>query len=231
MTSNNEMTDKTITFIQERVPKFKVISKEDSWFHRMIGFFFPPYRKRYWTTIGFTAAYPNRGINDWRVLLHEGLHGLQAKRITRVLFGFLYLFPQSLFPLFILLGILVSPWWLLGLVCLGPLPAPFRKHYEMEGYKISAMLMEWTNAFFGAEDGVLTFYRKQFTGPSYYFMWPFKGAVIKELNEARVLARAMVNNPTVAPNQYVRDVFDFVVAEGRMRTSYKEKMKRNVRRS
>jgi len=51
-----------------------------------------------------------------------------------------------------------------------PIPAPFRCTWELRGYQATEAL-QWAerNRFNKAD-----YYIEQFTGPSYYFMWPFR---------------------------------------------------------
>ena len=54
------------------------------------------------TTVGYTVYWPSReklessGLGALSTLAHEYRHAQDAKKITRVLFGFLYLLPQIL---------------------------------------------------------------------------------------------------------------------------------------
>ena len=140
------------------------------------------------TTIGQTIYFPNRErVEDSEmqyiaILAHEYVHASDARDITSVLFGFLYLLPLTLSP-FMLLFLLIH-WGLamiLFLLCLAPMPAYFRKHYELRGYTMSLFMrneiMKENNvskeARRAALEQVSERYNAQFTGPNYYFMWPF----------------------------------------------------------
>jgi hypothetical protein len=67
-------------------------------------------------------------------------------------------------------------WLLAALIFVAPIPAPGRKWAEMRGYGMSIFV---EIALFGLTE--ITRKAKQFTGPDYYFMWPFKKAVRDEL--------------------------------------------------
>lgn len=186
------VSEKVDQAIRSFVPKWKVIDKRDSLFHKLIGIILSPlidYTNDFWTTIGFTAASPPGDVNRWQVRPHEGRHAIQAKKWTRPLFGFLYLFPQSLAPIFVLLAFLLSPWWLLGLVCLLPWPAPFRMVFELHAYQLSIMINTWRGYSKDYIEYDIKFLANEiFAGPSYYWMWPDKGYVINKLQYAHLVA-------------------------------------------
>jgi hypothetical protein len=217
--------------VRKYVPEWKVISKRRSRIHRFINSFFGflkkvsggkvdvDYMGQYWTTLGFTAAYPDGGANDWEVRAHEGKHGRQAKQWTRFLFGYLYLFPQSFLPLvFIILALFFSPWFWLGAVTvLLPLPAPWRAWWELQAYKISVMIETWQ----WDDEKYLNEYineivKYQFAGGSYFFMWPlFTGLIKRSLLKAKETARNWEN--VVDRDPYIDDIYNVVKAGGRLR--------------
>jgi hypothetical protein len=162
------------------------------------------------TTIGRTVYWPREKLEDSGsivTLTHEYQHAKDADKRTPILFGLLYLFPLILAlpgvlltlasPVWITLmacGVIAWSWWLLPflltLVFLAPLPAPWRTHYEIKG---SVMGLFTTNELL-KERGLSVENRieilqsqadrkeESFTGPAYYFMWPF--GVREELYEA-----------------------------------------------
>jgi hypothetical protein len=94
------------------------------------------------------------------------------------------------------LGVISWSWWLLPflltLMFLAPLPAPWRKHYELKG---NIMGLFTTNELykergFSKEQRIdmlkaqIDSKNQRFTGPDYYFMWPF--GVEKALHRAIV---------------------------------------------
>ncbi len=123
------------------------------------------------------------------ILIHETFHEMDRKKFTTPLFTFMYLFPQvltllSLLALGAIWGGPVWLWWLACLLFLAPLPAPFRMWFELRAYR--------TNLLFGKKiykyNNVQSSFQKKyiaqnFTGPNYYFSWPFKDHVLKMLND------------------------------------------------
>ncbi len=192
--ANAERFDATI---RKFVPKWKVIAKADSKLHRAIGFVLQPllpYMTRFWTTIGFTAAYPSED-NSWQVRPHEGRHGMQAKRWTRLGFGFLYLFPQTLMPIFALLAFLFSSTQMFTIFCvlavgsLMPWPAPFRMWFELHAYQLSIMILAWEGySKEYVEEQVKYMANELFAGPSYFFMWPGREYIMDKLMHAYEIA-------------------------------------------
>lgn len=196
-TSNKIMFEVAVKVIQQFCPTFKAVPKDGMLLHRIISVILKPFNPRYlkdfWTTIGFTAAFPDPDGDDeseaWWTVFHEGVHGIQAMRLTRVVMGFLYLIPLSfavlgliaLFPLYIWA---LLPWWgdalviIPTLVCLLPLPAYFRMKMELEAYTVSLAVWYWWRN----EDRV-DHYAKHFYGSNYYFMWPFKAWITAALQQ------------------------------------------------
>ena len=187
-------------------PKFRVIAKSKSPFHRFIGAVLKPvnssFMTRFWTTFGATTAYPTeKTVGDhyssWQVLPHEGLHAGQAKHWTSFLFGLLYLLGT---PVYLVLGLLVAlplivcsgcgvsgvPWWASlvaassGLVLSCPVPfAYWRYHWELHGYWISMAVWKWTGNTI--DDSYLASVAYHFTSGEYFYMWPFKKAITAKL--------------------------------------------------
>ena len=100
------------------------------------------------------------------------------RRWSGPLYKVAYLAPQifALGSLLALLSIWFSNRWLWALCCLGflaPLPAFGRMLIERQGYLMTLCVVWWT---FGEEmaRNELNHCLRQFTGPAYYFMWPFK---------------------------------------------------------
>jgi len=189
--------------IKTHAPKFEVRFKNESKLMKIIDkilFFNHLFMTNYITTIGQVPYWPSREHYEYNpdasfdVLAHEFVHVMDyIKKPVRFTLG--YLFPQILAlpavlfillsPLFITLMCLsiISPWWLLtllSLVALAPLPASIRKWAEVRGYGMSLRVRMWrynqvTSSKF--ESSV-----RAFTGPNYYFMWPFEKDIRKELS-------------------------------------------------
>jgi Zn-dependent protease with chaperone function len=203
-----ERFDKFEASLAKKLPGFQVKYKDESTFMKLIGmlmFFNKTFMTGFVTTIGYTVYLPTRAKSgSISTLAHEYRHAKDASQITRVLFGMLYLLPQLLgipgalaalilVPL-LLFGVVSWSWWLLPLMLtalfLAPLPAYFRKKYEVNGYTMSLFM---TNELLkeggfdkNARKERLTAsaarYNKNFTGANYYFMWPF--GVEEDLQEA-----------------------------------------------
>jgi len=87
---------------------------------------------------------------------------------------------------------------------LAPWPAIFRKKAEMRGFGMSAKVRAWL--WGSVPEDILKRYAEQFTSSAYYFMWPFKNSVDKEL--------AVWANPNVSclndSNPAFKDVYDII---------------------
>jgi hypothetical protein len=168
----------------------KVRYKDESRGMRQLGrllFWNPAFMTNFSTTFGATVWLPSRKWVDddpfraWVVLCHELVHVEDyTNSKPRWLFPVMYSMPQGLAVLAVLAAVF-QIWWLLGfLVLLAPLPAPWRKNAEMRGYAMSMAATCWVN-----KTGIPQAQKEQiarwFTGPDYYFMWPFKGAVQREV--------------------------------------------------
>lgn len=160
---------KVIRETLEEFPKFRMKPKADSFLMKAINVFLrtitfggmKEFMTRYITTIGHTVYVPS----DWNdkfplsratILRHERVHMRQSRRLTAPLYVFLYLF-------FILPG---------GLA-LG------RRNLEMEAYAES---MKASAEYYGMDtfdDEHREWMVRQFTGPAYFFMWPFRKSVEK----------------------------------------------------
>jgi hypothetical protein len=78
----------------------------------------------------------------------------------------------------------VSKWFLLfllALLFLAPIPSPARAKAELRGYGMSIKSRLWDGQAVSQER--IDYYVKHFTGPGYYFMWPFKSCVQKKLQK------------------------------------------------
>jgi len=199
MSSDQELAEKTLVAVREYVPKFKVISKETSWFHKTIGkvlavFGNKQYMERYFTTIGYTVALPKgETYLPWRATWHEAGHGLQAKKWTRPLFGALYLQGTPVWLVFAMLTcfpfFIWLPWWS-GLIYLGVFALlsfpPFgfwRAHWEFQMYGLSLAVRHWNGVTI--TDEYIENRAKEFTTSFYFWMCPFPKYVKKKLRKYR----------------------------------------------
>jgi hypothetical protein len=177
--------------VQPLVPGYKVVRKSQSRLMKFLGkilFFTPNFMTRFTTTCGNVVYVTDDLWKDnsaWALstLAHEARHVYDKRRFGMILFGFAYLLPQILAPLALLslLAIWFSNAWLWSLTALAflaPVPALFRMRIERQGYLMSLCVVWWT---FGEEmaHSQIPHCLKQFTGPAYYFMWPFKKHMIR----------------------------------------------------
>jgi len=189
--------------------------KDESRFIKMLSyilFFNPKFMTDFITTIGSTIYFPSRKkmemygseFANLTTIAHEYVHVMDSEKDK--LFKVKYLLPQILALLMLLFGFI--SWWIalaLFVLFLCPLPAYWRKQYELRGYTMSLFMadqigqeLKWTpenrSAFL---NGLATNYNKQFTSGNYYFMWPF--GVQKELNTAvhRIISGDILNDDSV----------------------------------
>jgi hypothetical protein len=142
------------------------------------------------TTIGSVVYFPSRKWVEedyeraWTLLSHELVHveDYQSKGKWRWLFFATYAMPQGL-AILALLAIVLKAWWpLVFLGCLAPLPAPWRKHAEMRGYAMNMAVYFWAHGG-GIPQDLKEEITSYFTGPLYFFMWPFKRSAANEVGQ------------------------------------------------
>lgn len=164
--------------------------KDESLLMRLLGvvlFFNPKFMTEYTTTIGKTVYFANRKWVDdnsdsaAHVLAHELVHIGDSVGMGSFLFSYTYLFPQC-FALFALLSF-VSWWWLLCLLFLSPIPAPWRTYWELRGYAMTDATYYRSNGEFTDIDWMAG----QFTSGAYLFMWPFKADIRNRIERNRHL--------------------------------------------
>lgn len=151
----------------------KIRSKSESLLMRIVGtllFFNPAFMRDYTTTIGNTVYFPDGFVDRdpgtaWGVLAHEGMHLEQFRRVGPIKFSLAYLFPA---PLALLaLGAFWSPWFLLAMVFLAPLPAPWRVKWEREAYLVTAVC-DAARGWDITEDWYIDFQVECYCGWGYY---------------------------------------------------------------
>ena len=175
----------------------KIKYKTESLLMKLISyvlFFNKAFMTQYITTIGDTIYFPSEEMymsdpnTTISIIAHEYVH--LNDDANDKLYKFKYLFPQILAPLMLLFGFI--SWYIavpLFVLFLLPIPAYWRKQYELSAYKMSLFTAQELNKKEGwstaqsAEylNDLADFYNKQFTSMAYYFMWPF--GVKKELSE------------------------------------------------
>lgn len=146
----DRMIHNLFDYFQKHNTNFKVKFKNESNLMKVLGFllfFNKNFMETTTTTIGNTIYFPSQHYYNSdkrrtiRVLSHEWIHILDYN--TDKLFVFKYLFPQIL-SIFALLSF-INLWFLLFLIFLLPLPAPFRVKYEMRGYRANTHASLLTN--------------------------------------------------------------------------------------
>jgi hypothetical protein len=175
--------------IQEFQPKTVVVKKQESKFHRFLSkiMFFVPYMN-FSTTLGWTISMAEDHWHRWGVLAHEGKHVIQAQKQTRLVHSLLYAYPQIMAVLGIILPLVLwNAWYLLFFIALLPIPAYMRMSKELDAYSVSVTVRQWRS-------GVVPMWyveaiAKNFTGSSYYFMWPFSSWITRKLLDAAHNAR------------------------------------------
>lgn len=179
----------------EQTYNLKIRFKDETWHQKLLAklAFFNPEYMNFTTTIGNTVYFPTRSSFEnqptlWTEVLAHELRHLHDSAAYPVVFQVSYLLPQLMAVLavpFLIMGITMGPWWLLGLafvLCLAPLPAPWRKKWEMAGYTTSMAVLYWESNW--NPTSLPGYFVKNFTSSSYYFMWPFGKNVKSELEWA-----------------------------------------------
>jgi hypothetical protein len=200
--NDNARTNRFITELQKTVPNFNIKFKNQSTLIKIISyilFFNKQFMTVYITTIGSTVYFPSEQFlesdvpNNQTAIAHEFVHAVDNK--NNIIFKLLYLFPQILTPLFIILFFLlphVFNFISLGvaLICLLPIiPAFWRSKDELRGYQMSLFagseLMKEYNAPTDQYNKYLNdnidFINAEFTGSGYY--WMGRSGVISQLND------------------------------------------------
>lgn len=183
--------DSLVLNAQRYFPNLKIKYKDTSFWMKALSillFFNKDFMSKFTNTFGSSIYYPskqyveNNPIISEVTLLHELVHMHDFKKKGAILYSFLYGFPQILFIFF--LPIFFFSWKIalvLCLISLLPLPAYFRMNFEKRGYLCSLYAL---NAF-GKKlnispadiqntlDKNKEIFYKEFSSPSYYFMWAF----------------------------------------------------------
>ena len=190
---NRERYFKLAAKMKERMPSFKIEYKDESSFMKRLGkalFFNKGFMTNYTTTIGTTVYFPKRKDVEanpgsyFYTLAHEYVHAWDAHNAP-VIFPTIYLLPQllALLSLGAFLAF-INPWFLLclfALLFLAPIPSPGRGWAELRGYGMSCKVRKWQHG--SVREDYLDSRIEAFTGPGYYFMWPFKKSVRRTLQE------------------------------------------------
>jgi hypothetical protein len=182
--------------------KLKIVEKESSKLMQLCGWFLAKlginkvFMVQYITTIGTTIYFPKQLLESlsprrfMEVIIHESLHVLD-EHSHKFLYKPTYLpelfvgLPSVL--LMILFFCLKLPvvgfmFLVLALASLLPVPKPGRYHWEIRAYSTSIVCSSLYGYTDGFNDLIKRWVTNQLAGSSYYFTWPFKGAIDKALS-------------------------------------------------
>jgi hypothetical protein len=219
MSRDEAMLGEIKQLVANEIPGFSVEVKEKSGIMRTaaaaVWLFNRDFLTRYVTTWYPKVFVPAQLVTEpaevWPVLCHELVH-LKKARKSRLVHAVSYLFPACFAPL-ALLSIAAAGgdlWWLLNLcwlLFLLPLPAYFRMLEELEGYRMDLAVEYWTTG--GVTNFTITRVAGQFTGPAYYYMWPFTQAIRRTLyHEVAEIRKGVYDS--VPPYKQVKELIDRV---------------------
>src|SRR6202000_2751600 len=138
--------DKILAKISQYYPDVKIKFKDQSTLMRFIGklmFWNKEFMTGFTTTIGTNIYFPSENfinlhpITTFATLLHELVHIYDQKRLSKILFMFLYLSPQILTLLIAPLFFIIGPLALLLFIFALPIPSYFRMYFEKRAYLVS----------------------------------------------------------------------------------------------
>ena len=205
--------------ISQQIPRFRVGWKDTTLWQRIIGalvFFNRSYMIDYVSTFYPVVYWPTEDAyksNPWesfKILSHEYVH-LDDARKQRLWFPFSYIMPHWLVlcASLAVFAIWFSNWWLIALAALlfgCPIPAVWRMNWELRGYTMSMAIDAWK--YGSIQPSTVDWISKQFTGPDYYFMWPFREGIRRKLEQAQV----DIHNGNVVmygvPFKHVKEIMD-----------------------
>ncbi len=167
--SLEELYQKTIEDIKKEFPKFEIISKENSWLMKCLGFLLKlatfgqatKFMSDYITTMGYKVYVPSqwdKGSLKGRIgtLRHEAVHMRQYRKLW-------ILFPIAYMLLFLPIGM-----------------AYFRALFEKEAYTETLRVKAELNGVDALDSAKLKeFFVSKFVGPDYGWMFPLRGVVEK----------------------------------------------------
>ena len=192
-----------LNHIKNKIRGFAIVRKDKSLLMRILSIVL--FFNKGFMTSYFTTMYPKIYVPSWfgkmeyrhrlkaevEILAHEYVHLYDRKRLGW-LFNLFYLSPQ-IFSL-LAIGAIWNSWFLLALVFLLPLPSPGRAWLEFRGYRMTLAVKHWMhlskklenkeNSYTFLENCDITWIVKQFTGSSYYFMFPCRSALEKKFKQA-----------------------------------------------
>lgn len=181
--------------------KIEITTKESSNLMKLIGWFLAAiqinktFMTNYITTIGTTIYFPEKLLEEiapkrfMEVVVHECVHAVDEHNNK------LFYKPTYLPELFLGLPLLITSivlfvlkFWIaasillaLALLCILPVPKPGRYHWEIRAYSTSLGIAHIFNEDKGYINQIKRWICGQLTGSSYYFTWPFKDKILKDL--------------------------------------------------
>lgn len=215
------MINELIDAIKNYYPDFKIGYKDQSTLMKILNkilFWSKDFMTGYTTTVGDTVYFPSQNyvttkqVTSSVVLLHEIVHVYDEHRLTKFLFGFLYLFPQVLAIGFLILLFISWQISLIFILFLLPIPAFFRMYFEKRAYMAALYSMKKLNDLKDYKidlDAQNDFHVAQFKSSTYYFMWPFSN-IDKEFAAALVKIR---NNERPYDDNEVFDMLDDILSK------------------
>lgn len=167
------------------VPGFGLAWKDESFFHRVLGWLMWPFNPKYMTSYTTTmyprvwfvskAEYEKSPLASFMILAHERVHLLDTQA-SPFWFRVSYLMPQVLAAPLLLVGVVLAitlGWWstiafILAVVALVPWPSRWRVEWEQRGYAMSMAVRFWLTGDLPVttRDAI----RKQFLGSAYFWM-------------------------------------------------------------
>lgn len=220
MSQDQAIYESLVSYGKKTHKGFDVRIKDDSRLMKLIAkilFFNPNFMDSFVTTIGpvvyiprlwFTEADSGTREYPYGIIAHELVHVHDSEKSK--LFEIGYLFPQWLALIALLAPVFAiffgAGWWhlLWALVLILPIPAIWRNKYERRGYAMSLAVAYWKTGQISPKH--MHHITEQFTGPTYYFMWPFKKSVEKWIDSVEL--RLMRN--TILDEKIYRDIHDIV---------------------
>tara|TARA_Y100001973_G_C5208914_1_gene343838 strand:+ start:5273 stop:5902 length:630 start_codon:yes stop_codon:yes gene_type:complete len=183
--SLKQKREKLENFMTQNIKGFEIRSKEDSFLMKFLSyiiFFNKGFMTRFVTTFYPHVYVPKLPWNEDNnlgaiaTLAHEWVHLYDRQRLGWF-FNFLYLFPQCLFVLG-LLGIW-NPWFYFFFLFILPFPSPGRAWAEFRGYRMTIAAYYWMTGMRIDVKSVVD----HFVNSNYYFMWPFRGWLMRKFQK------------------------------------------------
>ncbi len=210
--------------VQKYVPKFRVKKKSESLFMKILGkiLFFNKDWNNYSTTIGFTSYVGDVELTEsaWQTIFHEGMHAIQAKKMTRLLFFIAYLFPAILVvPVLIALchyRILANafwPVWILLPLLLIPQLSSFRYGFELGAYRVNMFVNFWMRGIDALNTKSTDWFVGQLSGSSYGYM-SFKDKADNDVQTIRREVLSFGSLTKIRSDPYFNDVWRFLADRG-----------------